>query len=343
MTPPGLEEYYNTLDTRYASSTQAEVDALRCHRICLELKNFQARDTKRSHRKSMNGIFTFVELGKVMQTGWKECDDVAKAVFNKLSEESREVYRQQMKEYDDLCKALGITKQKQTRNTSKKKKEKKHTRDDESPAFARSKPDKKKKGDIPDALSSPPMVRRVSSSSHEVTDHEAAETMIQFSIQKSTTPLPKKRKQASGPLKKRACSFQFDEEEHKNNAREVPTSIAIPSNKTEQMIPSFNVSSTNNMESPSSKASDKILITPSSKCSNLLAQLYQSSRRSAGSRHDSPPQVSPNINNGSNTFALLTILPPPIYSVHAEKQRLLLQQLHEIRKLLVQHELPRAA
>ena len=114
-----------------------------------------------------------------MQTGWKECDDVAKAVFNKLSEESREVYRQQMKEYDDLCKALGITKQKQTRNTSKKKKERKHTRDDESPAFARSKPDKKKKGDIPDALSSPPMVRRVSSSSH---DHGSIENPVSNSF-----------------------------------------------------------------------------------------------------------------------------------------------------------------
>jgi len=345
MTPPGLEEYYNTLDTRYASSTQtqAEVDALRCHRICLELKNFQARDTKRSHRKSMNGIFTFVELGKVMQTGWKECDDVAKAVFNRLSEESREVYRQQMKEYNDLCKALGITKQKQTKKTSKKKKEKKHTRDDESPAFARSKPGKKKKGEIADALSPQPMARRVSSGSHEDTDHEAAEAMIQFSIQKSTTPLPKKQKTASGPLKKRACSFQFNEVEQMNTGEElVLTSIAIPSNKTEQMLPSFNVSSTNNMESPSSKASDKIFITPTSICSTSMARVYHSSQRS-------PQQVSSNINNSSDAFTLSTILPPPIYSVDTEKQRSMLQQLQKIRELLalrellVQHELPRAA
>ena len=348
MTAPGLEEYYNnTSATRYAASTpQVEEDALRRHRICLELKNFQARDTKRSHRKSMNGIFTFVELGKVMQTGWKECDDVAKAVFNRVSEESREVYRQQMKEYNDLCKALGITKQKQTKKKISKKK-----KTDNLPAIASSKPVKKmkllkKEGVSPesspndDTLSpTPPMARRVSSGSHEDTDHEAAETMIQFSIQKSSSPLPNKRKITSGPLKKRACSFQFHEEEQKN-AREVPTSIAITSNQTEQMIPSFNVSS-NNMESPSSKASDKIFITPTSNCSNLLAQLYQSSRRS---RYDSPhQQVSPNI-NGSNAFASLsTILPPPIYSVNTEKQRLMLQQLHEIRKLLVQHEFPRAA
>ena len=345
MTAPGLEEYYNTSSaTSYAASTpQVEEDALRRHHICLELKNFQARDTKRSHRKSMNGIFTFVELGKVMQTGWKECDDVAKAVFNRLSEESREVYRQQMKEYNDLCKALGITKQKQTKKKVSKKKK------TNLPAIASNKPVKKmklskKEGVSPesspndDTLSpTPPMARRVSSGSHEDTDHEAAEAMIQFSIQKSSSPLTNKCKTASGPLKKRACRFQFNEEEQMN--REVPTSIAIPSNKTEQMIPSFNVSSSDT-ESPSSKASDKIFITPTSNCSILLAQLYQSSRRS---RYDSPhQQVSPI--NGSNAFASLsTILPPPIYSVHTEKQRLMLQQLHEIRKLLVQHEFPRAA
>jgi len=197
-TPPGLEEYYNTSSaTRYASSTQADVDTLRRHHICFELMNLQARDhTKRLHRKSMNGIFTFVELNKVMQTGWKECDDVAKAVFNKLSEENREVYRLQMKEYDDLCKALGITKQKQTKKVSKKKK-KKHDCNDEPPAtaIAGSKPLKKmklskKKEEIPvDALSPTPPVGHLSSRSHEVTDHEAAEAMLILGAgQKSTTP-----------------------------------------------------------------------------------------------------------------------------------------------------------
>ena len=302
-TPPGLEEYYNynTLpDTRYASSTQVEVDALRCHRICVELKNFQARDTKRSHRKSMNGIFTFVELGKVMQTGWKECDDVAKAVFNRISEESREVYRQQMKEYNDLCKALGITKQKQTKKVSKKKKQK-HNRDDAPPAIA-SKPVKKmklsKKEEVSpenspnvDALSSPPMVGRLSSGSHGVSDHEAAEAMLILGAagQKNTTLLTKNCKTASGPLKKRACSFQFDDVEQKNSGEEVLT---------------------NDIESPSS--SDKVFITPTSR----------------------PRQVPPNIINDNNVLILSTIL--------TQKQRLMLQQLHEIRELLVlQHELLR--
>lgn len=178
----------------------------------------------------------------------EECDDVAKAVFNKLSEENREVYRQQKKEYDDLCKVLGFTKQKQTKK-SKKKKTHNH---DESPVASKSvkkiKPfAEKKKEETPplnaDALSIPPMTRRVSSNSHEFTDHEAAETMIQFSIQKSTTPsltTKRKVKTTSGPLKKRACSFQFDEVEQKNAEVEVPTSIAIPSSSA----------NSNDMESP---------------------------------------------------------------------------------------------
>ena len=297
MTAPGLEEYYNTLDTTYAASTQAEVDALRRHRICYELNNLQARDhTKRLHRKSMNGIFTFVELGKVMQTGWKDCDDVAKAVFNKLSEESREVYRQQMKEYNDLCKALGITKQKQTKKTSKKKKT--------GNPIASSKPVKKMKlskkegvspeSSLNDDLSpTPPMARRLSSSSHEVTDHEAAEAMLILGAtgQKSTTLLAKNCKTASGPLKKTACSFQFDDVEQKNSGEEVLT---------------------NDIESPSS--SDKVFITPSPT--------------------SSPRQISSNIINDNNVFILSTIL--------TQKQRLMLQQLHEIRELLVlQHELLR--
>lgn len=312
-TAPGLEEYYNTTAaTRYASSTQAEVDTLRRHRICYELKNLQARDhTKRLHRKSMNGIFTFVELNKVMQTGWKECDDLAKAIFNRLSEENREVYRQQMIEYDDLCKALGITKQKQTKKVSKKKKKKKKLDGDEPPAedskpTKKMKPSAKTKEEIlpnspnTDDISPTPPVRCVSSRSHEDTDHEAAKVMLLLGAgKKSTTPLPSKRKTTSGPLKKRACSFQFDEVEQKNTGEDVLT---------------------NDIESHSSNASDKVFINPTS--------IYD---RSWLVR---PQQVSPNINKDNDVFILSTIL--------TQKQRLMLQQLHEIRELLVlQHELLR--
>jgi len=96
-TPPGLEEEYHTSSATDAaaatSSTQAEVDALRRHRITFELKNLQARDLKtRAHRKSMNCPIGFVELSKLMNSNWKACDDIGKAVFNEISQEIREVY-----------------------------------------------------------------------------------------------------------------------------------------------------------------------------------------------------------------------------------------------------------
>ena len=113
--PPGLEYNY-TLVIASVASTQAEIGALRRHHICIELKNLQARDLKtRAHRKSMNCPIGFVELSKLMNSSWKDCDGVAKAVFNELSQEIREVYHRKIKEYNDMCKALGITNQKQTK------------------------------------------------------------------------------------------------------------------------------------------------------------------------------------------------------------------------------------
>lgn len=118
-TPPGLEYNY-TLVIASVATTQAEIDALRRHHICIELKNLQARDLKtRAHRKSMNCPIGFVELSKLMNSSWKDCDDVAKAVFNELSQEIREVYHRKIKEYNDMCKALGIANQKQ--KTKKKR------------------------------------------------------------------------------------------------------------------------------------------------------------------------------------------------------------------------------
>jgi len=198
-TPPGLEEEYHTSSaTGYdaaaaaTSSTQAEVDALRRHRITFELKNLQARDLKtRAHRKSMNCPIGFVELSKLMNCNWKACDDVGKAVFNEISQEIREVYHRQVKEYNDLCKALGITKQK--RKISKKKK-----RDDDETSNNSDKPvkktrpsTKKKEEETPaDALSP---VRCVSSDSHE---DEAVKAMLLLG---GTTD----QKKQNVPLKKR--------------------------------------------------------------------------------------------------------------------------------------------
>jgi len=57
----------------------------------------------RSHRASqgaLNGVMTFVELGAVVSSAWKECDDFAKKIFHELAEEGRELYRRRVEEYN---------------------------------------------------------------------------------------------------------------------------------------------------------------------------------------------------------------------------------------------------
>jgi len=70
------------------------------------------RDTRqRSHRKNdkaTNGCLSFLELGELMKTTWKNCDSYAKNELNKLSEISREDYRRRMDEYIQKRKELGI-------------------------------------------------------------------------------------------------------------------------------------------------------------------------------------------------------------------------------------------
>src|SRR5210317_1721892 len=43
---------------------------------------------------------SFVELGKLMNTSWKDCDDFAKSVFRDLAEEGRRDYYQRMEKYN---------------------------------------------------------------------------------------------------------------------------------------------------------------------------------------------------------------------------------------------------
>jgi len=203
-TPPGLEYNY-TLIVASVASTQAEIDALRRHHICIELKNLQARDLKtRAHRKSMNCPIGFVELSKLMNSSWKDCDDVAKAVFNELSQEIREVYHRKIKEYNDMCKALGITKQKQMKNVSKKRKN--LISIDESDGTSKE-PDNKKAKPPPihqpkfppplTALTSPPRV--TPTPNNEVANkQEAANAMLMLG-----TAANKKKQNGHGPLKKR--------------------------------------------------------------------------------------------------------------------------------------------
>jgi hypothetical protein len=43
---------------------------------------------------------SFVELGKLMNTSWQDCDDFAKSVFRELAEEGRRDYRQRLEKYN---------------------------------------------------------------------------------------------------------------------------------------------------------------------------------------------------------------------------------------------------
>lgn len=65
--------------------------------------NLLPRDTdSRLHRKdegSLNGAISFIELGKLMNTSWKNCDDFSKSVFKELSDQGREHYHKRMMAY----------------------------------------------------------------------------------------------------------------------------------------------------------------------------------------------------------------------------------------------------
>ena len=102
---PGLEDYAQGLATLPQDASPEEVYHLRRANIHKEMENNLApRDTRtRSHRTNQNGIngsMSFVELGKLMNTSWKDCDDFAKSVFRELAEEGRRDYRQRSAEYN---------------------------------------------------------------------------------------------------------------------------------------------------------------------------------------------------------------------------------------------------
>ena len=235
-TPPGLEYNY-TLIVASVASTQAEIDALRRHHICLELKNLQARDLKtRAHRKSMNCPIGFVELSKLMNSSWKDCDDVAKAVFNELSQEIREVYHRKIREYNDMCKALGLTNQKQT------KKKRYRISVDESDGTSKesdnkkAKLTKKEKAEVihqppkflpPLTLTSPPRV--TPTPINEVTDQqEAANAMLLLG-----TAATKKQ---NGPLKKR----QVHASSLLSNTGSMSSAFHLPPPSQSSIVPSYN-------------------------------------------------------------------------------------------------------
>ena len=85
--------------------TLTPLQALRNSGIRADLKNnLLPRDTRdRAHRtnsSAMNGAMSFLELGKLMNSSWKEVDAFAKEVFNDLAEEGRAHYRDRMRVYN---------------------------------------------------------------------------------------------------------------------------------------------------------------------------------------------------------------------------------------------------
>lgn len=100
--PPGLEDCYTAPPP---NATSDEINTLRNHNIRKDMEhNLSPRETStRRHRKNtsaINGGMSFLELGKLMNASWQNCDDVAKSVFDELANIGRDVYRQKLVEYN---------------------------------------------------------------------------------------------------------------------------------------------------------------------------------------------------------------------------------------------------
>ncbi|KAL9187205.1 hypothetical protein ACHAXT_010925 [Thalassiosira profunda] len=99
--PPGLE---GADDAETENLSDEQLQELRRANIRAALEdNLAPRDTRdRRHRQTTAGVsgpLSFVELGKLMNAAWMECDEFAKTVFGELADEGREVYHQKMREY----------------------------------------------------------------------------------------------------------------------------------------------------------------------------------------------------------------------------------------------------
>ena len=67
----------------------------------------EPRDNRgRPHQQgALSGILGFVELNKVMNIAWKDCDEFAKSVFNELAEEGRVIYARKVEAYNAIHEA----------------------------------------------------------------------------------------------------------------------------------------------------------------------------------------------------------------------------------------------
>lgn len=185
--PPGLEESVAANNLNLTDETDEVLNANRRANILMELEGHRmARDTqKRAHRKDteLSGAISFSEMGKLMNSNWKSCDELGRSVFLELAEEGREVYRSLVKEYHERAKALGITPPKQKKKAA----------------------GKRKKAIANNALL-PPVVGGggggaiVSSTSSDMSEHDLAEMMLKLSKTTASQPPVAKKPKFSGPM-----------------------------------------------------------------------------------------------------------------------------------------------
>eukprot|EP01082_Thalassiosira_pseudonana_P009156 g8049.t1 g8049 contig27:71361-72354(-) len=102
-TTPGLEAHPHDISSMHKTSM---------YELCREIikddmkDDLLPRDTsKRSHTKT-HGAMTFVAMGKIMSTMWKEQDDEIKQIFRDLAEQGRKEYQKLLKDLDVDVKEL---------------------------------------------------------------------------------------------------------------------------------------------------------------------------------------------------------------------------------------------
>ena len=94
-----------TLKQNFSISEVIKRYKLSKKKVAIELngKILPQNNGRRRHRKSANSLgISFSELGKLMTTCWKDVDPYGKDIFEELSEEGRQIYRDQMEEYNKV-------------------------------------------------------------------------------------------------------------------------------------------------------------------------------------------------------------------------------------------------
>ena len=136
---PGLEDRpTDDVPEDGEGSPSPELNDIRRTNIRSDLvDNLMPRDTRdrqhRTNQSAMNGSMSFLELGKLMNTSWKACDDFARTVFHELAEEGRQAYRLRLKEYNEYAARMGLPKEEtkaKKKKSSKKNKRKGGSGDD---------------------------------------------------------------------------------------------------------------------------------------------------------------------------------------------------------------------